>query len=246
MHLLAAPMLFGLVLASVPIIIHLWNRRRFRVVEWAPMRYLKLTIRTNRKRMRIEQILLLTVRTLLIVLLFAALARPALSKAGMGGWLASRARSSRLIVIDDSLSMQYQADRKSAFEIAKDAASEIIRTIGSQDSVTIVLTSHADHPMFRDVSLSDRGNILRDIAKLTPTDAAGDWAAVFKRVDDYLTSMAHPQKELIILTDMRQSGWTPAVAAQTARWASASIDLKLIDCGSRQTENMTEGIDSVA
>ena len=48
-----------IVIASVPVIIHLLNRRRFRVVEWGPMKYLKLTIKTNRRRMRIEQFVLL-------------------------------------------------------------------------------------------------------------------------------------------------------------------------------------------
>ena len=36
-----------LALASVPIIIHLLNRRRFQIVEWAPMKYLKLTIKST-------------------------------------------------------------------------------------------------------------------------------------------------------------------------------------------------------
>src|SRR4051812_25487233 len=87
MHLLAAPMLLGLLLASVPIIIHLLNRRRFQLVEWAPMKYLKLTIKTNRRRMRLEQLLLLIVRTLIVALLFIALARPALSKNALGRFL---------------------------------------------------------------------------------------------------------------------------------------------------------------
>src|SRR3954451_14568710 len=94
-----------LALASVPIIIHLLNRRRFQLVEWAPMKYLKLTIKTNRRRLRIEQILLLILRTLVIIFLFLAVARPVLSQGRGGGILASHARTSRFIVIDDSLSM---------------------------------------------------------------------------------------------------------------------------------------------
>jgi hypothetical protein len=39
-----------LALASVPIIIHILNRRRFQLVDWAPMKYLKLTLKTNRRR----------------------------------------------------------------------------------------------------------------------------------------------------------------------------------------------------
>src|SRR5258706_9853010 len=113
MLLLAAPMLAGLILASVPIIIHLWNRRQFRLVEWAPMKYIKLTVQTNRRRMRIEQFLLLAVRVLVVAMLFLALARPAFSRSGAGGWLASRSRASRVVVIDDSMSMGYVTDRKS-------------------------------------------------------------------------------------------------------------------------------------
>src|SRR4029450_669991 len=90
-------------LASVPIIIHLLNRRRFRLVDWAPMKYLKLTIKKNRRRMRIEQFILLAVRTLAIIVLILAVARPVLSATGLGSWLGSRGRAARLIVIDDSL-----------------------------------------------------------------------------------------------------------------------------------------------
>ena len=41
MQFLSSPLLMGLALASVPLIIHLLNRRRFELVEWAPMKYLK-------------------------------------------------------------------------------------------------------------------------------------------------------------------------------------------------------------
>ena len=84
MQFLSSFMLPGLLLASVPLIIHLLNRRRFQLVEWAPMKYLKLTVKNNRRRLRIEQLILLLLRTLLIILSILTVARPALSKAGIG------------------------------------------------------------------------------------------------------------------------------------------------------------------
>src|SRR5579862_2042013 len=105
MQFLSAPLLFGMVLASVPLIIHLLNRRRFQLVEWAPMKYLKLTIRSNRRRLRIEQLLLLLLRTLEIIVLVFIVARPVLSKQASAAWLSHRSRVSRIIVLDDSLSM---------------------------------------------------------------------------------------------------------------------------------------------
>jgi tetratricopeptide (TPR) repeat protein len=44
--------------AAVPIIIHLLNRKRFRVVPWAAMRFLLAAQKRNIRRMRIEQLLL--------------------------------------------------------------------------------------------------------------------------------------------------------------------------------------------
>src|SRR5436305_7618973 len=60
--------------ASLPVAIHLLNRRRYRVVEWAAMRFLLAARRQNVRRLRLEQLVLLAVRTLLVVLLVAAMA----------------------------------------------------------------------------------------------------------------------------------------------------------------------------
>src|SRR5260370_10238117 len=60
--------------ASIPIIIHLLNRNRYRVVPWAAMRFLLAAQRKNTRRMRLEQWILLAVRVLVVVLLVLAMA----------------------------------------------------------------------------------------------------------------------------------------------------------------------------
>src|SRR5690606_40054392 len=97
MSFLAPALLTGLVLASAPIIIHLLNRRRFLRVDWGPMKYLKLTLKSNRRRLRLEQWLLLAVRTLAVVMLFLAVARPVGSAANLAGFLQVQGRASRVI-----------------------------------------------------------------------------------------------------------------------------------------------------
>ena len=66
----------GLLLASVPIIIHILNRRRFKTVNWAAMEFLLRALRRNRRRLRFEQWLLLAVRCCVLFFLGLALARP--------------------------------------------------------------------------------------------------------------------------------------------------------------------------
>jgi hypothetical protein len=60
--------------ASIPIIIHLLNRRRFRIVIWAAMKFLLAAQKQNTRRMRLEQLLLLAVRVLLVLLIVGAMA----------------------------------------------------------------------------------------------------------------------------------------------------------------------------
>src|SRR5258708_31120811 len=59
--------------ASIPIIIHLLNRKRYRIVPWAAMRFLLAAQKRTVRKLRIEQWLLLAIRTLLILLLILAM-----------------------------------------------------------------------------------------------------------------------------------------------------------------------------
>jgi hypothetical protein len=89
MTFLSPLLAWGMLLGLIPLIIHLLNRRRFRRVEWAPMRYLKLTIERNRRKIEVEQLLLLLLRIALVLLLFFFLARPVINPKG---WSAGSGR----------------------------------------------------------------------------------------------------------------------------------------------------------
>ncbi len=62
-------------LLSIPIIIHLINRRRFRQIEWAAMEFLLKALKRNRRRVRIEQLILLLLRIALMVFMLIAYSR---------------------------------------------------------------------------------------------------------------------------------------------------------------------------
>src|SRR5271166_5934798 len=96
-----APLLYGLAAASIPIVIHLLNRRKFREVPWAAMRFLLAALRKNRRRIRVEQWLLLAIRTLILLLVVAAMAKPFLE--ALGAVIVGR-RTHRVLVLDASLS----------------------------------------------------------------------------------------------------------------------------------------------
>src|SRR2546423_15723866 len=64
----------GAAAVAVPVIIHLLNRKRFKIVTWAAMRFLLNAQKQNTKRMRVEQLILLATRMLLIALIVLAMA----------------------------------------------------------------------------------------------------------------------------------------------------------------------------
>src|SRR3954468_3173486 len=58
---------------SIPVIIHLLNRRRYKIVTWAAMRFLLNAQKKNSRRMRLEQLFLLVIRCLILLLIVLAM-----------------------------------------------------------------------------------------------------------------------------------------------------------------------------
>src|SRR5207253_9798660 len=65
----------GGALVSAPIIIHLINRMRFRRIKWAAMEFLLKAQKRMKRKLIIEQLILLMLRCLLIFLVGMLLAR---------------------------------------------------------------------------------------------------------------------------------------------------------------------------
>jgi Aerotolerance regulator N-terminal len=233
-------LMWGALLGSIPLIIHLLNRRRFRRVEWAPMHYLKLTIQRNRKRIQLEQLLLLLLRILLPVLLFLFLARPIINPTGLEQWLGTGGRSSQVVLIDDSVSMGYTAGEASAFQRALQSAAGMLSAIRPEDHCTVVTTSAPRAPVIHDVEGSRRDEIAAAVAAVPLTATHAAWPAVLDGVDEVLRSCTYPTKQLTIVTDLRKSGWDVGIEAIARHWSEQqSVKVRFVDVGSDETANIS-------
>ncbi len=76
MSFLNAALLGGLAAVSIPILIHLFNRRSAKVIDWGAMRFLLDSLLTRKKRIQLEEALLMAARCLLVALLALCVARP--------------------------------------------------------------------------------------------------------------------------------------------------------------------------
>jgi len=231
MSFLAPALLWAVVLASAPIIIHLLNRRRFIRVDWAPMKYLKLTLKANRRRLRIEQWILLAVRTLAVAALIFAIARPVSSTTDLAGFLKVQGRASRVLVIDDSLSMGHETQGVTAFARAKQAAEQVVRALGTQDSLTVCTTSRMTAPLVRHARLETVDSLISQIKALEPGDVISAWPKSLALADQHLTGGPFPIKEVLLVTDLWETGWSPDAATLCDRWADEKVTLRIVDVG---------------
>ena len=243
MTFLSPFLMWGALLGAIPLIIHLLNRRRFRRVEWAPMHYLRLTIQRNRKRIQLEQLLLLLFRILLPMLLFFFLARPIINPTGLEQWLGSGGRSSQVVLIDDSMSMGYSAGEAPAFQRALQAASSLLASIRPEDHCTVVTTSSPRAPVIHDVEGSRRDEISAAVSAVPITATHAAWPAVLAGVDEVLQSCTYPTRQLTILTDLRKSGWDASAQAISRQWGEQKVRVRIVDVGSDDTRNVSlEGL----
>ncbi|WP_165226275.1 BatA domain-containing protein [Aquisphaera insulae] len=238
LSLLSPLLVWGTLLGAIPIIIHLLNRRRFRVVEWAPMRHLKLTIRRNRRRIQIEELLLLLLRIALPVLLFLFLARPVLNPTGLETWLIGGGRTSQIVLVDDSLSMGYAGGGPPAFHRAREAAGAVLGAANPQDRCTLVAASAPRTPVFLEVEGTRREELSGDALALPLSDTHAAWPTVLAGVDEVVQSCTYPMRNLTIVTDLRKSGWDASVGEVARRWQEQGVRVRVVDVGGDQADNV--------
>ena len=204
----------GVLLASIPVVIHFLNRRRYNIVPWAAMEFLLRAMKQNRRRMRFESWLLLAARCLVLALLGLALARPMGCNGNSLAALAGSRTGLHLLVIDNSCSMSYEAERpnaKTQLVQAKAVADEIIDRLSPGGETVAIITTAKPAKLLTASPLYDlqaAKNIVDHVAQsYAPADLTGaaDLAIKLGR-----SQSGEPNKYLDFLDDSTRSKWTGA------------------------------------
>ena len=130
--------LAGILAMAIPIVIHLLFRRRRKPVNWGAMRLLIEAINRNRRRSRIQNILLLVTRCLVLLLVGSALARPFFSGSGL---LGGDSRTAILIIDDGLISGLDDGNGRTELDLTIESAIELIGQLEVGDRVSIISSS---------------------------------------------------------------------------------------------------------
>lgn len=129
----------GALLALGPVIIHLLNRRQYRVVQWAAMDFLREALERNRKMLQIRDLILLALRTLAVLLFGLALARPFFSS--QQEEFSSGQPLHAILLVDNSLSMGFQSSDAIGSTLlakAQDRARQFVELLPSGSQISVI------------------------------------------------------------------------------------------------------------
>jgi hypothetical protein len=242
-----AAMLGWLAAAAAPLLIHLWSRRKYREVPWAAMDWLLAALRKNARRIRIEQWILLAVRTLLIVCVVLAFAEPFFERVGLTA--AAGQRSHKLIIVDGSYSMGATVGEKSYFEQAKELAEAVVERGSEGDAYTLILMANPPRTIVATPAFDAR-DVVQELRNLKLPSGDMDLAATLVKAEEILRRAGHDHprlahQEVFLFTDLQRIGW---LAAQTlaqradfrrrAERIARLARLHVIDLGEHDNDNL--------
>lgn len=222
MQLINPAMLYLAAAAVIPPIIHLLSRRRVEIVRFPAVRFLRRTARTSLTRTKLKYLLLMLLRMGLICLLALILARPVVGGAGgRRGAPQSAALTSAVVILDDSLSMNYRRGGASWFDRARNHALEIIGQLPTDAEAAITTSSNPAMQFTQDV------NELRNrLTAIRPTLGANSCWQAIDRAGTELRDRTSRASVIYLLTDMTRSAWLGLDRrAGTGSGSSPALDL---------------------
>lgn len=200
MHFLTPALLWFLLAAAVPVVIHLINRRRHKTIQWAAMRFLLKATRQYRGEKKLRHIAILTCRTLGIAALAMAAARPVISQ--ITGW-ASGSIDTVILILDRSASMEIKPANanQSRREIALEKISDTLKKL-NQPRVVMFDSAGGDAQEIPSPEL------LASLSSTAPTDTSADIPSLFNRAVAWLADTTG-RSEIWIASDLQKSNWLP-------------------------------------
>lgn len=214
---LNAWMLIGLAGLAIPVVIHLLNRRRFDVVDWGAMQFLQLS-ETTRRRLLIEEVLLMAMRMGVIALMVLALAAPYAISPWLRKFFAQaggRPNRDVVIVIDGSYSMGYTGGDKTPHERAKEWALDYLKELGPGDNVSILQAKQQVVKVLGDPT-ADLEKARDAVRKLPEPRGGVNWPQALQSALEILRPSRRPVREIVVLSDGQRMGWSDG--ASQLRW----------------------------
>src|SRR4051812_26945813 len=190
--------LAGLAASAVPILLHLLARREPPTVVFPAVRYLVSTTREHQRRLKLQNWLLLLLRTLLIAVVVLAAAGPTVPLSGVPG----HAPSALVLIVDNSPSSATVLGGAPGVRQLAATARQVLERATPEDVIWLVT---ADGIPRR----GDRVSLTELVGQLSVSPRRLDLGAAVTLAGEVLASEPRPG-EIVLLTDLQASALSPA------------------------------------
>ena len=210
-------MLAGLAAVLIPPLVHLLSRRRRHVVDWGAMQFLQFS-QTTRRRLLLEELVLMALRMGLIAILVLGLAAPY----ALTSWFAGPLQRDVVLVVDGSSSMAMtDGIKKTPFDVAREDAHVYLQGLLPGDRVALLLARRPPEMVVGDLS-QDFDFVRAKIDELPSPRANPDWPRTLIVAQQLLRDTGkNARQEIILFTDNQRFGWAdPGTLSQWERLAS--------------------------
>lgn len=233
--------LLGLAAAALPILIHIFTRTKSRTIPFSTLDFLKKLQNEQIRRIKLRQIFLLILRTLIIIFIILAFARPTIESSSASA-APSNANTSMAIIVDNSISMSRPHNGASLFSEMKKQALSVADLLRSGDEAFLITTTDtslllSQRSFHESETLKKELNALHESYQATNIDAALSLAS------KALARSSNVNKEIYLLSDLQRNAFArdsllidknsrlfvrPAVSKRVS-------NLSVVDAGLRST-----------
>lgn len=227
---------------AIPIIIHILNRQRFIRTDWAAMEFLLLALKKVRKRVQIENLLVLLLRVLLVIFFVLALARPLSTK--LPAKLFRRETSHLILLIDTTYSMDYVDRNISNFEKAKKIAMKLVDEFSADKVNRVSLFTFSKHPEALLPEASSRFEEAESLIKnLKVSYGTGDLEKSFENMKERLKTEPGFKKVVYFISDNQRLNWEPYMKSKNLEnllkfFSSGEFKFFMVDLGVSDINNV--------
>jgi len=223
--------LYALGALAIPIIVHLFNFRKFRKILFSNVAFLKEIQVETQSKSKLKHLLILLARLMAVACIVFAFAQPYIPLDNQDARQGDRAIS---LYLDNSFSMEGELGGAPLLEIARNKAIEIAQSFSPTDKFQLLTNDFEG----RHQRLVSRDEAIQLIQEVTPSPASKAVSEVYSRQRDILNTSGLDNKIAFHLTDLQAS-----TADFSELAMDTSIALRIVPTFADQTANVF--VDSV-
>ncbi|MBO8130447.1 MAG: BatA domain-containing protein [Candidatus Marinimicrobia bacterium] len=202
MGFLNPQVLYLLGLAGLPILIHFLGRKKYKEVYFSDIRLLKNLEKDAIRKVKISQILVLLLRTLIILFLILSFAKPYLSEVVKSLFIRKNSRLN--LVIDNSLSMSCLVNNSNVLEESISYLSALSQKFEYPFYLSVYTTTN-NKPVIKDRRIEAEEDFISSIKRISITNLEGKLDITLSNILKEIEGNENVENYVWIVTDLQES-----------------------------------------